>query len=138
MLREWSRKTQAGVANFASEIVFSDDNNVIPDVVWISNERLKTALHVDRKLHASPELVVEILSPGTENERRDREIKPKLYSRRNVKEYWIVNWLERTFEVYRRENAVLALYKTLDESDVLDTPPLPGLTFHIGDIFAGL
>ena len=103
LLHDWSRRTGAGVANFAPGIVFADDSNVIPDVVWISNERLKTALRVDRKLHASPELVVEILSPGSENERRDKEVKLKLYSRRNVKEYWIVNWRERTIEVYRRE-----------------------------------
>ena len=97
-------------------------------MVWISQERLKTALHKDGKLHNAPELVIEVLSPGAENERRDREVKLKLYSRRNVKEYWVVNWRERTLEAYRREDAVLTLEKTLEETDVLQSPLLPGFS----------
>ena len=138
LLHDWSRQTGRGVANFAPGIIFDEINAVIPDVVWISLERLKTALHPDGKLHAAPELAVEILSPGHQNEQRDREFKLKLYSRRNVKEYWIVNWRERTIEVYRRENATLTLYQTLDENDILDTPLLPGFTCKVGDIFAGI
>ena len=138
LLREWSRRTQAGSANFAPGVVFTDDSNVIPDVIWISNERLKTALQIDRKLHALPELVVEVLSPGAENERRDREVKLKLYSRRNAKEYWIVNWRERNVEVYRRQDAVLELEKTLDENDILETPLLPGFRCRVSEFFIGI
>jgi hypothetical protein len=50
---------------------------------------------------------VEVLSPGLTNERRDREFKLRLYSRRGVSEYWIVNWQERRLEIYRREEAIL-------------------------------
>lgn len=46
----------------------------------------------DGKLHSAPELVVEVLSPGAEDEGLDREVKLKLYSRRNVKEYGGVTW----------------------------------------------
>ncbi len=135
LLREWSRQTGTGMANFATGIVFTDDSNVIPDVVWISQERLKTALQADRKLHDTPELVVEVLSPGSENERRDREVKLKLYSRRNAKEYWIVNWRKRNVEVYRRQDAVLELDKTLDEADVLESPLLPGFRCRVSEFF---
>jgi Uma2 family endonuclease len=138
LLHEWSRRTERGVANFAPGIAFDEINAVIPDVVWISRERLKTALQPDGKLHAAPEIAVEILSPGYQNEHRDREFKLKLYSSRGVKEYWIVNWRERTIEIYRRNNAVLTRYKTLDENDTLDTPLLPGFTCKVGDIFTGL
>src|SRR5712691_10843791 len=70
LLQAWSDQSQTGLANLAPGIIFTDDNNVVPDVVWISRERLRTALQADGKLHASPELVVEVLSPGPENERR--------------------------------------------------------------------
>jgi len=135
VLRIWSRQTGMGVANLAPGIVFSDDSNVIPDVVWISHERLQTALQADRKLHTTPELVVEVLSPGAENERRDREVKLKLYSRRNAKEYWIVNWRERTLEVYRRQDGVLELYKTLNEDDRVESPLLPEFGCRVGEFF---
>src|SRR5947209_1857403 len=82
LLDNWSRKTGLGTANQAPGIIFAEDDDVAPDVVWISNERMKTALEDDGKLHAAPELVVEIISKGFENERRDREVKLKLYSRR--------------------------------------------------------
>lgn len=72
VLKAWNRQTKAGKANFTPGIIFTDDTNVVPDIVWISRERLKTALQKDGKLHASPELVVEVLSPGIANERRDR------------------------------------------------------------------
>jgi len=55
-----------------------------------------------------------------------------------VKEYWVVNWQERTLEVYRREDAVLTLEKTLEEIDVLQSPLLPGFTCKVSQIFTSL
>jgi len=80
-------------------------------------------------------LAIEVLSPGVTNTRRDREIKLKLYSRRGILEYWIVNWQERYIEVYRREQAVLKLHSTLYESDVLQSPHLPGFSCPVSEIF---
>jgi len=138
LLERWGEQTHMGMAIFTPGVIFTNDNAVVPDVVWISYERLTTALQADGKLHSSPELVIEVLSPGVENERRDRELKLKLYSRRNAKEYWIVNWQERTLEVYRRENAELKLIKTLDETNVLDTPLLPGFSCKVGELFTSV
>ena len=93
-LNTWSFQTEAGEATGTPGLIFANDDDVVPDVIWISRERQDTALHADGKLHAAPELVVEVLSPGITNELRDREIKLKLYSRRGVLEYWVVSWPE--------------------------------------------
>ena len=138
LLEVWNRQTQAGSVNIMPGIIYADDTNVVPDVVWISQERLSTALQADRKLHNTPELVVEVLSPGSENERRDREVKRKLYSRRNAKEYWIVNWRMRNIEVYRRQDAVLELDRTLNETDILESPLLPGFRCKVSELFEGM
>lgn len=61
----------------------------------------------------APELIVEVLSPGTQNERRDREMKLKLYAERGVQEYWILDWRIQQLEVYRRQAALLRLVVTL-------------------------
>jgi Uma2 family endonuclease len=127
-LSEWDDQAGLGVANGAPGLIFADDDDVAPDVVWISIERLATALAPDGKLHAAPELVVEVLSPGSSNERRDREAKLKLYSRRGVQEYWIADWQRQQVGVYRRENAVLRLVQTLLPGDEITSPLLPG--FH--------
>ena len=79
--------------------------------------------------------MVEALSPGLENERRDREIKLRLYSRRGAKEYWVVNWQERILEVYQRQDGVLELIKTLDETDTLQSPLLPEFKCSVGQFF---
>jgi len=49
-----------------------------------------------------------------------------------------VNWQGRSLEVYRRENAVLTLDKTLDENDVLETPLLPGFRCKVSQLFKNL
>lgn len=48
----------------APGIIPSESDNVIPDVVWVSQERL--ALIEDEAGHLTgfPELIVEVLSPG--------------------------------------------------------------------------
>jgi Uma2 family endonuclease len=134
-LEGWSNQTQLGMPIITPGLIFADDDDVVPDVVWISYKRLATSLRPDGKLHSAPELVVEVLSPGSENQRRDREVKLKLYSRRGAEEYWVVSWQERRVEVYRREDAVLTLHKTLNENDVLQSPLLHGFSCRVGQLF---
>lgn len=138
LLDAWNTRAKAGTANCAPGVIFADDEEVVPDVVWISNQRLADAFSTDGHLHAAPELVVEVLSPGSINERRDREAKLKLYSRRGVSEYWIVDWRKRLVEVYRREEAQLTLAVTLYDSDMLTTTLLSGFTCKVADIFEGI
>ena len=60
---------------------------VQPDILFISNER--RGIVAERWLMGPPDLVIEILSPGTTQ--RDRGIKLRLYERQQVAEYWIVD-----------------------------------------------
>jgi Uma2 family endonuclease len=134
-LDTWNDNAGLGEVNFAPGVIFSDYDDVAPDLVWISNERLATTLEPDGKLHAAPELVIEILSPGSANERRDRETKLKLYSVRGVSEYWIIDWRLRQIEVYRREQAQLRLAATLFESDTINSPLLAGFSCQVASLF---
>ncbi len=131
----WSTQTGDGSANFAPGIIFADEDDVAPDVVWISHTRRDAALGPDGHLHAAPELVVEVLSPGSTNARRDREAKLKLYSRRGVLEYWIVDWQTCQVEVYRREALALHLITTLQAADHLTSPLLPGFSCVVATLF---
>ena len=137
-LLRWSEETGAGSAVGAPGVIFAMDEAVAPDVVWISSQRLPTVLGPDGKLHAAPDLVVEVLSPGHANEQRDREAKLGVYSRRGVREYWIADWQLRQVDVYRRVEMALRLAGTLLESDVLQSPLLPGFALPLGELFAGI
>src|SRR2546422_5002996 len=44
LLELWNSQTQLGLTIAAPGIIFASDNAVVPDVVWISNERYATAL----------------------------------------------------------------------------------------------
>ncbi len=138
LLGLWSRKTNAGFVMIAPGLVFDDDDDVAPDLIWISKGRLAAALGPDGHLHTAPELVIEVLSPGRVNERRDREAKRKLYSRRGVQEYWIIDWRARRIEVYRRDNAQLSLVATMLDPDSLTSPLLPGFSCPVRDLFEGI
>jgi Uma2 family endonuclease len=131
----WSNQTSMGVTLQAPGVVFADDDDVAPDAVWISRERLALALDRAGHVRTAPELVVEVLSPGSANERRDREVKLKLYSRRGVSEYWIVDWQQRKVEVYRRQDLVLHLVTMLYATDTLTSPLLPGFACPLVRLF---
>ncbi len=135
LLKAWNKSSRLGQVNLAPGVIFAEDDDVAPDVVWTSISRLATILSPDGRLHAAPELVIEVLSPGTANEQRDRNTKLKLYSRRGVREYWIIDWRMRQLEVYRREETDLRMTATLLEDDVLNTPLLPGFTCSVAELF---
>ena len=108
-LNIWSQQTGLGEAATGAGIVFTDADNVIPDVIWVSKERLATLLDDAGHLTAAPELVVEVLSVGERDERRDRQVKLKLYASQGVHEYWIVDWRSQEVKMYCRE-ATLVLF----------------------------
>ncbi len=134
-LGHWNAQSGLGYLLLGPGIIFASDTAVIPDLVWVSNTRLPIVFRGDGKLHAAPDIVVEILSPGVENERRDREVKLKLYSRQGVQEYWLIDWVAQTVQVYRRVEAVLQLALTLGPADQLASPLLPNFAVTVGDLF---
>ncbi len=134
-LDAWSLATGLGEAVQAPGVIFTDADHVIPDVVWVSRERLAVLLDDAGHLTGAPELVVEVLSPGHDNERRDRELKLKLYSERGVQEYWIIDWRKQQVEVYRREQILLRLVNTLFPPDQLTSPLLRGFLYLVSQLF---
>jgi Uma2 family endonuclease len=128
-------QTRLGNAIINPGIIFTDNDNVIPDLVWISRERL--AISVDDSGHFTnaPELIVEVLSDTINDIRRDKETKLKLYSSRGVQEYWIANWRLQELEVYRREHGQLRLRETLLINDTITTPLLPDFSCLLTQIF---
>lgn len=135
MLSEWNEISGLGEAVTTPGIIPFDDDNIIPDLVWISHERLAAGLGDDGKLHVLPELIVEVLSPGVANERRDRTDKLAVYGRQAVHEYWIVDRKTRMIEVYRTTGSALEHATTVGESETLASPLLPGFALDLARIF---
>lgn len=136
-LESWSRQTQLGKPFQTPGVIFTPTDAVIPDVVWVSHDRLANGIDQAGHLSVAPELIVEVLSPGELNEQRDKEVKLKLYSRHGVQEYWIVSWQLQNLEIYRRTDAQLQLVSTLLGDDRLTSPLLPGFNISVAQCFQG-
>lgn len=105
-----ARKTGARVYVAPTDVVLSDNSVVQPDVVYISPERRSI---IQRHIAGTPDLLVEVLSPGTA--RRDRSEKLRLYAEVGVREYWIVDPLSEHIEFLINEGGVFKV--TLAEND---------------------
>jgi Uma2 family endonuclease len=115
-------------------LILSQYSGVIPDLVFYTHARGDEIIANDR-LNAAPEIVIEILSYGSENVSRDRVAKRQLYEKHNVNEYWIVDSENRSVEIYRLANQALELSAMLRNDDEITSPALPGLTCRLSKIF---
>ena len=115
-------------------VIFDDINGVIPDSVFISNSVRDEIARGDR-ITGAPDLIVEIVSPGTENARRDRVLKRRVYGRHGVKEYWVIDGETRSVEIYRNVNGILEIITTMGLNDQLTSPLLPGLECSVASLF---
>ena len=125
-LNAWSDTNKTGRAYITPGIVFDEASKVIPDVIWVSKSRLRLLRDPAGHLTGAPEIVIEVLSPGLQNELRDRQAKLKLYDVYGVQEYWIVDSKLLRISVYHREQQRLHLAATLLVADTLTSPLLPG------------
>lgn len=115
-------------------LVLTELSGVIPDLVFFRHQRSEEIVSGER-LVGAPDLVVEILSPGPENVRRDRIAKRQLYARHGVSEYWLVEPQQRTLEVFRLKAGSLELVTTFKEEDQVSSELLPGFVCVASSIF---
>jgi Uma2 family endonuclease len=80
-----------------------------------------------------PDLVIEILSPGTQT--RDLEIKRKLYTRFGVREYWIIDPDAETVEVLCWTEAGYRTEALVSRAGALGSPSFPALNLNLKEIF---
>lgn len=135
LIGNYLREHPLGVVMFAPlDVVLSRHDVVEPDLIYFSRERF--ARHVcERYADGPPDLVVEVVSPGTR--RRDVVTKRRLYERMRIAEYWIVDPRTETVTVYRLRGARYqrAAHLTLEDGAILRTPVFPGLALPLTRIF---
>ena len=115
------------------DVVLSEINVVQPDLIFVSTERM--TILTEANIQGSPDLVVEILSPSTQQ--RDRGIKQNLYARYGVREYWIINPENKTVEVLSWTETGYRIEAVLQEGGTLNSGLFPDLNIKLSEIFAG-
>jgi len=136
-LDRYVEKHRCGEVLYAPfDVKLSPTTVLVPDLVYFTAERFAHVVN-DRHATAAPDLVVEILSPGTR--RRDRGRKRAVYDREGVREYWIVDPEARSITVLRRPRADNDLTDvavlTLAKGDTLESPLFPGLKIPLRGVF---
>ncbi len=102
-----------------------------PDVLFIARER--RGIIGKTNLHAGPDLIVEVLSPGMQE--KDLRAKRKLYAFFEVKEYWLVDSSAAAIEVLIWSELGYVSAGCYGRRDRLFSPLLPGLNIPISRIF---
>jgi Uma2 family endonuclease len=115
------------------DVVLSEINVVQPDLIFVSTERM--TILTEANIQGSPDLVVEILSPSTQQ--RDRGIKQNLYARYGVREYWVVDPLNKTVEILSWTETGYHTEAVLQEDGMLNSSLFPDLNIKLEDIFPG-
>ena len=121
LLADHVDKYYLGETRIAPSDVFLNEENIYqPDIYFISTEHLDG--FQEDGFHGAPDLVIEILSPGSE--KTDKVDKFINYEAVGVKEYWIVDPLDKTSIGYKN---VLGKFEMITEkkgqlySPLLDT-----------------
>ena len=112
-----------------TDVLFSKHDIVEPDLVFVSESR--ASMIGPKNIRGAPDLVIEILSPSTAAV--DRGEKLALYERSGVREYWIVDPVEKAVEI--REFGSPRRTRFYKEGQSFETAILPGLTVRLSEIF---
>ncbi len=107
---------------------------VQPDILFVKATRWPKG--PVKFFEGAPDLIVEVLSPSTM--RLDRYIKFEVYEKIGVPEYWIVDPVAKTVEVYTRKDREYELFGQFLNGDMVQSKILEGLTFAAASIFAGI
>lgn len=113
-------------------VKLSDRDVVEPDIVVVLAEspaRIGTQV-----IEGPPDLVVEVLSPGTAQ--RDLGPKREIYQRTGVREYWVVDPREGRIEVLQAVEGRFHRSGLFSAGEALTSPLLPGFELPLARIFA--
>jgi Uma2 family endonuclease len=133
-LSDYLRANPIGILVPGAGAIFSDYDAVIPDLAFVCNERWDQVV-TGEKFTGALDLVIEILSPGTQNRQRDLSAKRQLYGKYGAKEYWIVDSENREVLVLRLQGQTLEEIVTLKTDDELTSLLLPDFKLKVSTIF---
>ena len=105
-----------------------DDTVVQPDLVVVSDKS-----KIDEKgCNGAPDIIVEVLSPSTSS--RDKFLKFQLYLRAGVREYWVVDPVDKIVSAYvLRDGEYIA--SAYGENDTAPVRTLSGCSIILADVF---
>ncbi len=128
------RLGEGGFMRLSPLDVHLDKYNVVqPDVFWVSGPGSRCKLGADGYWHGAPDLVIEVLSPGTTQ--RDKIDKFRLYQKHGLREYWIADRVGRYIEVWLLESGKYQHRGTFGPDENFTSEVLGGQTVEMKELF---
>lgn len=113
------------------DLYVNAENVLQPDLLWIAeNSRCTIGA---KYLEGPPDLIIEIFSPGMT--KRDKSDKFSLYERFGVREYWMVDPVEKYVEVYVWDAGKFVRQGVYGENDQFISAVLAGKTVELSGLF---
>lgn len=113
------------------DVLLSETNIVEPDIIGIAAAR--KGIVKEKNIEGMPDLLVEIISESTR--RNDKVLKLKLYAEFGVKEYWIVDPVIDTVEIYAPAEAGLTRIAEVT-TGAADSRLLAGFSIDVAPLFS--
>ena len=105
-----------------------------PDVLFKRQQKL-SGKPKETKFWDAADLVVEVVSEGTANRRRDLVAKRAAYAAAKISEYWIVDLLKSEVTVLKLRSGKYVVHGTFRGKDQVQSALFPELVLSVSDIF---
>lgn len=134
LLAEYIRQNDLGECFLAPfDVVLAEDTVVQPDFLFVAADRFEE-LYDGHGLTGAPDLVAEVVSPGTE--RRDRVDKRRLYAEAGVEWLLLIEPREQVVEVFRLDDEGHYLLDAASGGDeILTLTPFDDLEIPLDEIW---
>ena len=141
LLMEYEKQNGGRLLFAPSDVVFTQYNVIQPDLLYFSEAR-RHLVQLDKPTDVPPDLTVEVISPGTSS--HDRGRKQAMCARFGVREYWIVDPLEETVEIFVLEGNAYRLTQDFSVTNrsssalpalALASPTIAGLRIVASQVF---
>jgi Uma2 family endonuclease len=131
VLWQFVRQQQTGRVVMEVDVYLPDGRGYIPDIAYLSPERLHLLSPTDRKIHGSPDLVVEVTSSTPA---RDRVHKFRVYYGNGVPWYWIIDSNTLAIEEYHATPQGYLRTASVVPGEEFQPQLFPGLTLNLASL----
>jgi len=132
ILNKYVEKNKLGALLFSPvDVYFNEYETYQPDIIFISKERKQ--IIKENRIEGAPDLVIEILSEN--NAYYDLKHKKNIYEKYGVKEYRIVDPIEKSVEIFENKGKKFVPLESKKEKGEINSKMFKGLKIDTETIF---
>ncbi len=135
IIRPWAREHDLLIVSSAYKVRISEFEGAMPDVQLLP-KALKTIANEKALEEGHPELVIEVVSPGSK--KHDRFRKLDWYAKIGVPEYWIIEPETKTLTAHRLQGDVYAIIQHAEGDAVFVSRNYTGLEVPLAELWQHL